>query len=196
MCVWGGEAFQWNSHFVQIKKSPCHGERVSWERGAGLFVVGKGVDIPQDEVGHCSPSPLKRAFWRNWWAESRAQREWERLEVPFFFGEGGLHYSVILLKALLWRMAQEQRWEKGGKKKATGMWQQENAIDGGQSQLAWWVRCYRLNSRPACILSFAPLFFFSFFSPCQHFSPMIKSYFPRGCKKVFVEQCRLEWKMH
>lgn len=63
VCVCGGgEAFQWNSHFVQIKKSPCHGERVSWERGAGLFVVGKGVDIPQDEVGHCSPSPLKRAF--------------------------------------------------------------------------------------------------------------------------------------
>lgn len=31
-------------------------------RGAGLFVVRRGVDIPQDEVGHCSLSPLKRAF--------------------------------------------------------------------------------------------------------------------------------------
>lgn len=68
------EAFLWNSHFVQIKKvgfcRPAPGERESERKfhgREGLDYLGRlgvkgGSDIPQDEVGHCSLSPMKRAF--------------------------------------------------------------------------------------------------------------------------------------
>lgn len=60
-----------NSHFVQIKK--VGGARVGGGfdpgRGwGGLDYLGWGkaarrvMDIPQDEVGHCSLSPVKRAL--------------------------------------------------------------------------------------------------------------------------------------
>lgn len=49
-----------NSHFVQIKKVVEGGVH---EGGAGWIIGGGGVmDIPQDEVGHCSLSLVKRAL--------------------------------------------------------------------------------------------------------------------------------------
>lgn len=57
-----GEAFQWNSHFVQIKKAWAMGRGFHGREGLDYLWWGGGVDIPQDEVGHCSLSPLKRAF--------------------------------------------------------------------------------------------------------------------------------------
>jgi len=49
-----------NSHFVQIKKVVRRG--CPWERGSGLLGGGGVMDIPQDEVGHCSLSLVKRAL--------------------------------------------------------------------------------------------------------------------------------------
>lgn len=74
------------------------GRWCSWEKRPGL--LGRGVmDIPQDEVGHCSLSVVKRALWRNWWSESRGGREMQVYICERRWGRReGLHYSVILLK--------------------------------------------------------------------------------------------------
>ncbi len=138
-----GETFLWNSHFVQIKKvgfaGPGEREGFMGERGWIIWGgwEGRGSDIPQDEVGHCSPSPMKRAFWSHWWTESRREsaRGFRRGTGPFS-GRGGQHYSVILLKSLLKDGVGAVRRER----KTNGMWQQENAIDSGQPQPAWWTR--------------------------------------------------------
>lgn len=66
-CKTKGEAFiresLRNSHFVQIKKVGEGGVTLG-EGGGGIIGGGGGrvMDIPQDEVGHCSPSLVKRTF--------------------------------------------------------------------------------------------------------------------------------------
>lgn len=106
--VWAreeSEAFLWNSHFVQIKKVGFAGrERESFMGERGWIIWGGcegrgGSDIPQDEVGHCSPSPMKRAFRSHWWTESRREsvrvRGFRGVQVRFRGGGSALFSNPI-----------------------------------------------------------------------------------------------------
>lgn len=94
VCVGGGETFLWNSHFVQIKKAWAM-RRVSWERGVGLFVVGRGGWHSTGWSRSLFPVSTEEGFLKELmnWKQSRGNGRGSRQGTGPFLAKGSALFS-------------------------------------------------------------------------------------------------------